>query len=97
MYQKTSELYAKLLSFPLKYDSYYVNTFIKTQVRLYQKSIWSSLKKMAGAHRSFFLGYKDAHQKLRFMQRFFTPDTKLHSSLKNALSRYDSYWHQTKS
>ena len=79
-----------MLSFPLKYDSYYVNTFIKIQVRLYQKSIRASLEKMAGAHRSFFLGCKNADQKLRFMQGFFTPDTKLHSSLKNALSRYGS-------
>ena len=33
-------------------------------------SITVSLDKMAGAHRSFFPGYKDAHQKLRFMQGF---------------------------
>ena len=69
--QKTSKLHAKLLSFPLKYDSNSVNIFIKIQLRLYQKSIRASLEKMAGAHRSFFLGYKDALQKLRFMQGFF--------------------------
>ena len=79
-----------MLSFPLKYDSYYVNIFIKIQVRVYQKSIRASLKKVAGAHRSVFLGYKDAHQKLRFTQGFFTPDTKLYSSLRNMLSCYGS-------
>ena len=52
---------------------------------------------MAGAHRSFFLGYKDAYQKLRFMQGFFTADIKLYSSLRNVLSRYGSNWHQAKS
>ena len=52
--QKTSKLHAK--SFPLKYDSYYANIFIKIQVRLYQKPIRASLEKMTGAHRSFFLG-----------------------------------------
>ena len=62
-----------------------INIFIKIQVRLYQRSIRSSLEKMAGAHRSFFLGYKDTHQKLRFKQGFFTPDTKLYSSLRNVL------------
>ena len=46
-----------------------VNIFIKIQVRLYKKSIRTSLEKMAGTHRSFFLGYKDAQQKL-------SPDTK---------------------
>ena len=85
MYKETSKLYAKLLFFPLKYDSYYVNIFIKIQVRLYQRSIRSSLEKKAGPHRSFFLGYKDAHQKRRFKQGFFTPDTKLYSSLRNVL------------
>ena len=69
--QKTFKLHAKLLSFPLKYDSNSVNIFIKIQLRLYQKSIRASLEKMAGAHRSFFLGYKDALQKLRFMQGSF--------------------------
>ena len=61
------------------------------------KSIRASLEKMVGAHRTVFLGYKDAHQKLRFTQGFFTPDTKLYSGLINALSRYSSNWHQTKS
>ena len=78
-----------MLSFPLKYDSYYVNIFIKIQVSLYQKSVRASLEMMARAHRSFFLDYKDAQQKLRFTQGFFTPDTKLYSSLRNVLSRYD--------
>ena len=71
--------------------------FIKIQARLYQKSIRASLEKMAGAHKIFFLGYKDAHQKLKFTQEFFTPDTKLYSSLRNVLSRYDSNGHPTKS
>ena len=79
-----------MLSLPLKYGSYYVNIFLEIQVRLYQKSIRASLEKMAGAHRSFFLGYKDAHQKLRFTQGSFTPDTKLYSGLRNVLSRYGS-------
>ena len=52
-----------------------VNIFIKIQVRLYKKSIRTSLEKMAGAHSSFFLGYKDAQQKLRLTQGSFTPDT----------------------
>ena len=79
-----------MLSFPLKCDSYLVNIFIKIQVRLYQKSIRAGLEKMAGAHRSLFLGYKGAHQKLRFTQGFFTQDTKLYSSPRNVLSRYGS-------
>ena len=52
---------------------------------------------MAGAHRSFFLGYKDAYKKLRVMQGFFTPDIKFYSSLRNVLSCYGSNWHQAKS
>ena len=71
--------------------------FIKIQVRLYQKLIRASLEKMVAAQRTFFLGYKDAHQKLRFTQGFFTPDTKLYSGPRNVLSRYGSNWHQTKS
>ena len=63
--------------FPLKHDSYYVNIFSKIQVRLYQKSIRVNLEKTAGAHRSFFLGYNDTHQKLRFTQGLFIPDTNL--------------------
>ena len=66
-------------------------------VRSYQKSIRASLEKMAGAHRSFFLGYKDAYKKLRVMQGFFTPDIKFYSSLRNVLSCYGSNWHQAKS
>ena len=46
-----------------------------------------SLDKMAGAHRSFFPGYKDAHQ---VYARLFTPDTKLYPSQGNVLSRYSS-------
>ena len=95
--QKTSKLHAKLLSLPLKYDSFYVNIFNKIQVRIYQKSIRASLEKTKGAQRRFFLGYKDAHQKLRCTQGFFTPDTKLYSSLRNVFSHYGSNWHQTKS
>ena len=64
--------------------SYCVNIFIRIQASAYQKSIRTSLKKMAGAHR-FFLGYKDTHQKLMLTQGFFTLDTKLYSSLRNVL------------
>ena len=75
---------------------YCVNIFVKIQAKVYQKSIRTSLEKMAGAHR-FFLGYKDAHQKLMLTQGFFALDTKLYSSLRNVLSHYNSNWHQTKS
>ena len=47
-------LQAKSLSVPLKYNSYYVNIFIKIQVRLCQKFITVTLEKMGGAHESFF-------------------------------------------
>ena len=62
----TSKLHAKLLYFPLKYDSYYANIFIKIQARLYQKSIRANLEKMPGTHRKVFLVYKHAHKKLKF-------------------------------
>ena len=63
-----------------------MSTFL-SKLRLYQKSIKAALEKIAGAYRSFFLGYKDAHQKPMFTQEAFTLDTKLYSSLGNVLSR----------
>ena len=61
-----------------------------SKLRLYQKSIKATLEKIAGAYRTFFLGYKDTHQKLMFTQESFTLDTKLYSSLGNVLSRCGS-------
>ena len=75
--QKNFQIIHQILIFsPKIWQLLCVNIFIETQVRSYQKSIRVSLEKMAGAHRSFFLGYKDAYKKLTFMQGFFTPDIK---------------------
>ena len=96
--QKNFQIIHQILIFsPKIWQLLCVNIFIETQVRSYQKSIRVSLEKMAGAHRSFFLGYKDAYKKLTFMQGFFTPDIKFYSSQRNVLSCYGSNWHQAKS
>ena len=67
-----------------------MSIFVSKFKQDYQKSITASLEKKAGAHRSFFLCYKDTDQKLKLTQECFTPDTKIYSSLRNVLSCYGS-------
>ena len=56
----------------------------KNLVKALPKNITQPVRRRRQEHTSFFFrGYKDAQQKLRFTQGFFTPDTKFYPSLRD--------------